>query len=187
MKKRLSLILIPAVFLIIGGVFATWSYAQGNVDPQTANIGAELTAKVVTTQKGTINVTSNTLKVIIDDTDNNHIGDLVVEGELGLTFTAAEGADQTVVDSGIPMQFALAGPAGFQWGTPAVDVFTVDTSVQQINGGGATKTATITADEIKNLITLASISLPTAADYDSFAAALSGKQFTVTISEATTT
>ena len=53
-----------------------------------------------------------------------------------------------------------------------------------INNGIATFTATITAEELMNVISMGNISLPTVDDYDAFETILSQGAITITIGEA---
>lgn len=185
--KKLKFLILFALILVVGGVYATWTYAAGTVDPTEDGINVELGEKVELTKKGTLAVTSNTLKVSIEPKDGTttYEAQAIVSGELTVAFTPS--ADN--VDKNIVFQFALVDNTG-EWakqGETATDVFTVDTDAHQLNGGAAAAQVTITAADLAGLIT-ATFSLPTAEHYTSFQNYINGlgtSAFTIVISEYT--
>ncbi len=54
--RRIGFIISLALILTIGGVYATFYYAQGNADDQSSNIGYTIAGTDVETKKGTITV-----------------------------------------------------------------------------------------------------------------------------------
>ena len=108
MKKLSTLI---AIFLIatIGGVYATWNYSQGDVTSRTSYFDdvTKITDKVVDNAKGEIVITKNDLAITIDDSNNNHFAEWKLAGSLTVTFTPNPGADQTVKDNGIDLEWSL--------------------------------------------------------------------------------
>lgn len=180
--KRLSLLIALMLAVTIGGVYATWNYAQGTVAYREKFLTAHLTDKVVDTAKGVIDVNIDGLTITIDDADNNHHGELTFGGSITVTFTPNEGADENVDLYGIPLQFQLATTDGYNYdGDP---IFTVITEVQALNNGEATKSVTITGDELATLIRLNDFELPTVEDYSNFKTALHSGSIKITVSEA---
>lgn len=180
--KKISILIVLAMVLTIGGVYATWNYAQGNVDSVDLSPVVSLTDKVVDTPKGTIAVDMSGLSIAIDDANNDYDAELVMDGEVTVTFTANELAPADVQANGIKLQYTLTVTT--PWEYKGTQVFTVEADPIAINGGAATFTATITADELMDVITLGDISLPTVSDYDAFALILEQGEITITVSEA---
>ena len=179
--KKISILIVLAMIITIGGVYATWNYAQGNVDSVGATPAIALTKKVVDTPKGTIAVDMSGLTISIDDTNDDYNAELVMDGGIKITFTADNSASAEVKANGIAMQYAITVTT--PWTFNGTQIFTVDAETIAINDGNATFTATITADELMDAITLGKIFLPTATDYDNFALALQNGEITITVSE----
>lgn len=119
MKKFTALMLV-AVCLIVGGVYATWSYATGDITTYfTEWIHPNLVDVAGTPSlKGEIKVASNNLAISVDDRIKNGqpvaegvAGDYVAEvyytGSLVVTFTPAVGSDTTIIDNGLPMELVV--------------------------------------------------------------------------------
>lgn len=179
--KKISILIVLALILTIGGVYATWNYAQGDVQSVDMDAVISLTDKVVDTPKGEIAVDMSGLSISIDDANGDYDAELVIDGEILVTFTASDIAPADVKANGIKMQYTIAVTT--PWEYEDVQVITVDADPIAINSGAATFTATITADELMDAITLADISLPTVADYDAFALVLQEGEITITVSE----
>ena len=172
MKKisKLGLISVLCLVLVIGGVFATWNYSQNTAkpaDPKTVDI--VITEAVSDTEKGVIAITS-VPKLTLDDTNNDHIAELVITNDLEITFTADANADKAVYASGIPMVITFTSTLG-QYKDEDVIVIaqaTVDIATSDLQGGNGTFTYTITAADLKNYLTVGTVSLPTYDDYNDF-------------------
>jgi DUF4097 and DUF4098 domain-containing protein YvlB len=180
--KKISILIVLAMILTIGGVYATWNYAQGNVEDVSLNPVVSLTEKVVDTAKGTIAVDASGLTISIDDANNDYDAELVMTGNVNVTFTADTLASAEVKANGIKLQYTLTVTT--PWEYEGTQVFTVEADPIAINNGAATFTATITADELMDAITLGDISLPTPEAYDAFEAILANGNITITVSEA---
>lgn len=178
--KKISILIAFAMILTIGGVYATWNYAQGEIASIDMTQSAVLTEKVIDTPMGSISVNNN-LEIIIDDTNDDHVAELIIEGGINIVFTAHELAPENVRTNGIPMQYTITTTTS--WEYAGTQIFTAQTAPILINDGNATFTATITAAEIMNALTLANISLPTVADYDAFELALANGEIIITVSE----
>ena len=178
--KKYGLLLTLILCVVVGGVYATWTYAQETTVPEVANVNVELAKSVSNNPKGTLQIGKNTLKIVVDDAGGYNAG-VTVEGELKFTFIAATGAD-TATASGIALKYALAGPVDCKYSNE--DVFTVTTGEQLYDSGNVTLSGTITAANIQALIDInGTITLDTAEKYTSFAQAIGNPVFTLTISE----
>lgn len=180
--KKLSVLVALILCVTIGGVYATWNYAQGNVSSTTKyfDAGTTITDKVVDTAKGTITVDTSNLKITIDDSNNDFYGEMTMEGTVSVTFTPNTGADETVASNGIALQYALGTTSGYTY--DGNDIFDVTTTTQTLGTG---KTFTITAAQLENLISLNTLHLPTVEEYQAFKDALHAGAISITVSEVT--
>lgn len=182
--KKLSLLIALALLVTVGGVYATWNYAQGTASYREKYLTAHLTDKVTDTAKGVIEVNIDGLSLTIDDANNDHHGELIIAGEIVITFTPNEGADQDVDRDGIALQYQLGTTADYNYnGNP---IFTVNTAIQTLNEGAATKSITIPASELQGLITLTDVELPDVDAYSAFKTALHSGSIQITVSEVAT-
>lgn len=120
MKKFTALMLV-AICLVVGGVYATWAYAQKEIAPignLTATTGVQ--TAISAGEKGTLAVVGeNSLALSITDNvkDGNPVGaeeagDYIAEltgtGTLVIKFTpAAAGADADVLANGVKLKLTL--------------------------------------------------------------------------------
>lgn len=180
--KKISLLIVLAMIVTIGGVYATWNYAQGQIESVDVTPTVTLTEKVVDTPMGAIAVDMSGVEIFIDDTNNDHKAELIVDGDIEITFTANDLAPADVKANGIAMEYTVAVTT--PWEFNGTQIFTVSSEALDVNNGNATFTATIPAAELMNAITLADISLPTVADYDAFESVLANGEITITVGEA---
>lgn len=205
--SKLGFISLLCLVLVIGGVFATWNYAQGSVSSvsDTATIG--LTGIGTDSEKATISIVQNGVSVQIDDDNNDYRGELVISGTIDIVVTIKAGADQDAYENGITVKidltedfgdYAFAADASGAAGASKDVILLTSTSltftkgngwVRTVDGGTVKFTYTLTTAKLNELITLAktgdlvNVYLPTKANYDAFSAYLSGKTVTLTASE----
>ena len=207
--SKLGFISLLCLVLVIGGVFATWNYAQGSVSSvsDTATIG--LTGIGADSAKATISIVQNGVSVQIDDDNNDYRGELVIAGTIDIVVTIKDGADQDAYNNGITVkidltedfgEYEFAANASGAAGASKDVILLTSTSLTITKGtangwvrtddGGTVKfTYTLTTAKLNELITLAktgdlvNVYLPTKANYDAFSAYLSGKTVTLTASE----
>ena len=105
--KKLGLIILMALVLTVGGVYAAFSYAREEVASVTTQALAKGIAEADTkTPKGTIEIVgTKDVMLRIDDAKSNHktgleIGNSVIK----VTFTPAANAEPLVVDECINMK-----------------------------------------------------------------------------------
>ena len=197
--KKLGAIIALATCVTIGGVYATWNYAQGGANSVDQTFAVSLAGTDITTTKGRFVVDTSRVSISIDDqigsdgttTVGDHVAELYITGDITITFTPNAGADETVTTEGVAMEYSIsmgyANGTTDPWKYEGVDVFTIDSTKQSINNGNATLTATITADDLLSLIHLNQISLPTLEDYNAFHTVLHTAWFVITVNEVTTT
>ena len=179
--KKLSLLVALIVCVTVGGVYATWNYAQGAVTSQTKYFDAAtvITNKVISTAKGTISIDTSALSVVIDDTNNDYEGELAITGKVTVTFAPNQGADDEIAQNGIKMKYFLSQTDNYKYDGNAI--FTVDSTEQKI--GSEKLTFDIDAATLTSLISLNQLSLPTADEYDAFKTALHSGSISITVSE----
>ncbi len=179
--KKISLLIVLAMIVTIGGVYATWNYAQDGVDGVDVTPTVVLTEKVVSTNSGTIAVDMSSLEISIDDANTDYYGELVIDGQIDIEFTPDTYATAEIKTNGIPMQYELLVTT--PWEYNGHQIFTVASGAVAFNSGNPTFTATITAADLLAALQLGEVYLPTVTDYDAFASVLTTGSITVKISE----
>lgn len=112
--KRIGMIIALAFVLIVGGVYATFSYAQNDVGTVNTALNKSIAESTTTVAKGTVAVDVDGFTVRVDDKGilDGGSGTLVTgyksQGTVNLTFTPAKGADQEVVDGGVNLKMEIA-------------------------------------------------------------------------------
>ena len=178
--KRISILIMLAVLITVGGVYATWNYAQGSVSTTPENAEIMLAEKIDDISKGTITVDMSNFEILIDDA-GQYVAEAVMSGEIVITFEAADKADADIIANGIAMQFKLSVTT--PWEYEGTQIFTVDTNPVILNSGAPTFSVTIPASQLESLITIGDITLPTVDAYTAFETALSQGNITFTVSE----
>ncbi len=175
--NRIAPLLFLALFLTVGGVYATFNYAQGTVNSADSALSKEITNKVVDTPKGTIAIISD-FKITIDDNTGTLTTAADYTGTFKVQFTPTTGADATVRDSGIPLKMTIEA-TGNQYKEQAI--FNIPGDEIILNEGN--RILGEFTVPMNNHITVNAISLPTAADYDAYKTALESTTITITVSE----
>lgn len=185
--KRLAAIMAGALLTTVGGVYAQFTYAQGNVEEQVITAQKNL-AKAVgdKTKKGTINVTGDFL-VSIDDTNNDLKTETAITDSLKVTFTPAlQGADADVRDHGIQLKMTIVIGGTKKYDNK--DLFALKTAYTEggvlLNGGNKVKDAEVSLNLANYIEWKQEFALSTMAEYEAFKAAFEGTTITVTVSEA---
>lgn len=185
--KRLAAIMAGALLTTVGGVYAQFTYAQGNVNDQVISAQKNL-AKAVggETKKGTINVTGN-FTVSIDDTNNDLITETKITDTLKVTFTPApQGADADVRDHGIKLKMTIViGGTNEYAGQPLFELTSAYTADGvALNGGEKVKDTAVSVNLTDYIEWKQEFTLSTMAEYNNFKTAFEGTTITVTVSEA---
>ena len=169
MKKRVGLLAMLALCVTIGGVYATWNYADttGYVDRETVSIGLTPIGSV---SNESLEITSNSLKFLIDDTDGNHIGDTVVAtGAITVTYHAAANNYENV---DVYCNVEVDG----QYFATTLQLNEL-TENFALTGQATNHTWTLDASDLEITLGSTMVNLPTKADYDAFT--ISGNQIRV--------
>lgn len=180
LKKILSLILRAAI-MTTGGVYATWNYATNDADSYKANIMKPAMAKAeISASVGTLSVNTEALKVTIDDLGGDKVADLVIEGEVVITFTPNSGASPDIQDNGIEIKYSITGAADPQYQGRSIFAFAPVTDQTLATA----KSWTISAAELQDIVTLnGSISLPTYDEYQEFQQLLPSNLLSITVAQ----
>lgn len=173
-KNYFGLLIFVVLCVTIAAAYATWNYtAAQNVDQITNSVNVQLAEDEVTTVDGTLKV-EGSLSAVIDDEDNNHVGELVFSGSgYSVTFTAAEGVD-------LPDDFQLQATISLSSVTKYDDKEILSVVKETIYGTAGSTSWTISADDIAACLKL-DLELPTHDDYEAFEAALEATGTTITI------
>ena len=182
--RKISMLITLALVVTVGGVYATWNYAQGDAEATFEALDSVtiITDKVVdAVAKGNISVNVNNMLLTIDDANNDHHGELIQEGYIEVTFTPSSGADANVTANGIPLQFQVSC-TGTDFTYKGEHIFDYGTDPIILNGGNPTKSVQIPVEDL-GISLHSDIYLPTVADYDAFKLALASGSLIVTVSE----
>ena len=199
--RKISAIIVLAIVLTMGSVFAVWSYDQGAVKRE-GTYELHMTDIVSKGEKGRIDASNNTLKFKVDDLDEiDWKAELLPEGSVDIIFVPAANADEKVQQNGIKMMVTITlsgeqesytakvsnGAGGYQ--DKAVKILTVKAGQNTfvLNDGAATKeTVQITAQQIADCLVFCegeSVYLPTYEENVRFDNAMSSYKITITITE----
>ncbi|MBQ9120956.1 MAG: hypothetical protein IJY12_01175 [Clostridia bacterium] len=186
--KKIGLFVALALIVTIGSAYATWNYTV--VDPASVGSavkdigGVGIAASQVTSAQGTITVTpSDDLCIYLDDTNADHVAELVITGSIEVSFTPS-----SAEASGINLKYAISGEDAIQYN--GGNVFAIDNTKATAAGKNVdqTDTWTITAEELKKVITInGEIKLDTIEEYNAFVEATgltsdNKKTLTITVS-----
>lgn len=178
--KRLGVILALALVLTIGGVYATFSYAQSEVDSDDVTIGHTIESKVTDIAKGTIKIESDFAIEVINagsyKTGMNHTGTTTV------TFTPATGADADVRDNGIQLLLTIE-ISGNTYAEEAIFNLTNGYTAGGVVLNGGQKVNGSIEVKLSDYIAVNEITLSTAAEYDAYRSAFEKTVIIVTVSE----
>jgi len=187
--KRLGIIVFMALVLTVGGVYATFHYAQHDATPASATLTPHIEDAVLTTAKGTITITKNDFAITVNDRDDNLTTKYTTTGETKVKFTPApQGADADVVANGIKLKLVIEfeGPNKYN----GTDIFTLKSAYTAtpggvvLNNGNKVLTTEITVN-LADYIDVSVISLPTYAEYTAYKAQFDVTKIKITISETT--
>ena len=175
--KKLGLIILMALVLTVGGVYATFDYARATVDSVTTQaLDKGIAGAKEDTQKGTIALDVSQVLLNINDTKKNHKTGLEIGNSvITVTFTPAANAEPLVVDEGINMKLEISFTNN-TYKQNGVDYAVFKTTAEYDKG------VTLAADskakkgdkfeytvDLRQYLTVSEIPLPTLSDYNAFA------------------
>ena len=173
MKKRISILTTVALFVTMGTVYATWTYAQEEANSlMDVAIGTTLESEDCVA-KGDIKLTSNDLVLTVDKKDDSYFATLKWAGSIEVSFTPNELSS----DTEIALQFTISGT---NLDYNGVDIFKLPTEAKLLGTGSSW---TIDGEDLG--ITMGAIELPTYADYLDFKDDFEKVSLTITFTEAT--
>ena len=182
--KKVATVVMAALLLTVGGVYATYNYAQGSVESKDSSLAKSIADKIVSYAKGTISI-DNTFKIKIDNLDGDNTTGFKTEGAFKVRFTPAPFADHDVTIGSVNLKLVIAFEG------PNKDHFNRDifkTTATYTTGGvtldGNDVLNTDYDVHLENYITVNKVSLPTVSDYDQYVAKLNATSIKVTVSEA---
>lgn len=184
--KRLAAIMAGALLTTVGGVYAQFTYAQGNVEQAEISMQKNLATAATNTEKGTINVTGD-FTVSIDDTNNDLITETTITDTLKVSFTPApQGADADVRDHGIKLKMTIVIGGTNEYDNKAL--FALKTAYTEggvlLNGGEKVKDTAVSVKLTDYIEWKQEFTLSTMAEYNNFKTAFEGTTITVTVNEA---
>ena len=193
--KKLGFVIMIALVLTVGGVYATFDYARNDIDPVNATLTKTIAGADTATAKGTITIDVETFQLKIDDTTKTLKTGLTTQGSVKVTFTPAKGVDASVADEGIELKLEIAFANNtYRQNGIDYDVFktTSDYGTGVALGKGTKNNATGAFEYTVNLgqyLAVNEIPLPTLADYNAFAQWFTNSEtenakITITVSEA---
>lgn len=184
--KRLGAIIAIALVLTIGGVYATFSYANGGVvSSENESISKELAGMTDTTAKGTITIKSNNFKIIVDDFNNNLHTAGRFENKTTINFTPAPLADADVRANGIKLKLTITVTGNeYVDGETTYKLFNIsEEALTGVTLNGGAKIINDFEINFADYITVTEIYLSTPEKYTAYSEAFNGTTITFTISE----
>lgn len=200
--KKVGLIASLACLFTVGGVYATWTYATGGVAPVEKSFLTQMAAVGEASNKGTIHVDTDELKLVIDQQSSaSYLPVRKLEGHVDVWFVPNPGASESVKTQGIPMKLNITQSDDWIYDPHELDqskassdayIFEVSTSAVVLNGGlpvlqDAEHPLVIDAADIEHLITLLVQEEIDTIDewtyFDNLLRSDPNKFFTVTVSE----
>lgn len=185
--KRLGAIIAIALVLTIGGVYATFEYAQGGVvSLENETISKELIGMTDTTAKGTITIKSNDFKITVDDFNHNLHTAGHFEGTTKINFIPAPLAAADVRANGIKLKLTIAVTGNeYVDGETTHKLFNIsEEALAGVTLNGGAKIINDFEINFADYITVTEIYLSTPEKYEAYSEAFNGTTITFTISEA---
>jgi hypothetical protein len=116
--KKLTALIATAAMLIVGSVYAYWTYATGKVaqtrvevSPQLTTIATDTPAAGVVTIAQAPTVTIDDLVVGLDGEGYDHVAEVYWNKDLIVNFESNIGADASVDNYGIPFEMKIYIPS----------------------------------------------------------------------------
>lgn len=188
--KKLGLIILMALVLTVGGVYATFNYAQADVQSASKTLNKGIAGTDTETPKGEIAINVDDFLLKIDDTTKTLKTGLTTQGNVKVTFTPKKGADGSVATGGVNLKLEISFTNNtYRQNGVDYEVFKTTTAYDTgVTLGKGTKNGDkfeYTVD-LGQYLTVNEIPLPTLADYtafETFFTAAGNAVVTVTVSE----
>ena len=201
MKGKIALVSALATIVTVGGVYATWSFAENKANSANNTVNVSMTGITAASEKGTLSVIvtgENGFSLAVDDANNDHKPDIKKSGVVTVTFAPSANASEEVKANGIDVQFVISyapyanGPASLsEWTYDGTQIFTIASEPVHLEGGADKKgtdgvfTWTIDANSIGIDLTteMQATYIDTKEEYDAMNAELGKGHFVLTVSE----
>ena len=185
--KKFGLLIMIALLVSIGGVYATWYYTQSDdVADITNGRALNMSGAKFEGTYGEYTVDTSKLVMTVDPKAGTaHVTALYITGEIVVTFTPSTYAPDDVKSNGV-VTTCTFGVSNADWkydGTNIVSVDSTPINVVWTRAENGTFTYTISAETLADIITLSEITLDTKADYDAYDNLLTLGQITISISD----
>lgn len=134
---KLGTITALGLLLLVGGVYASWDYANGKATSSTANNTSLHLANATTTgTKGTLS-SSGTVSFYFDDSDDDFYGELVIEtNSFNVSYAPSSTVETNVKENGIDLEVTFTNEySDYQFANveEAVQFVTFGTSLSDNN------------------------------------------------------
>ena len=145
--KLLSVFVAFALMITVGGVYATWNYADGGVNDEDYTGFISITEDITGGGKGVLAIDdgASDFKILFDDPSTDdavHTAVLDYSGKIVVKFTFSENAPADVVAAGIELQLVISNNASLVW----PDDDGVSTSIFNVYEGTIVSGTTIEID-----------------------------------------
>ena len=190
--KKFSLLIALCILLSIGGVYATWIYSGNQIDAQTSPFVSKMGGLDHEGNSGSYTFTENSLEFAVEpDSQDTKITTLVwTEGTIKVVFTPKGDINDSMLGKALNATLTVelaSSTAGTYNGS---DIYTLDPDFKVAltdtdwtsHNSGEYYTYTITADTIKDAISINAFHLPSEDDYTTFKDAIQDVKFRVKIS-----
>ena len=202
MKGKIALLAALSTAVTVGGVYATWTFAEKDSAAASTSVNVAMTGVNSETEKGTLSVMvmgSNGFSLAVDDANNDHYAEAKKSGVVTVTFTPSASASETVKTTGVDVKCIISydpyagGPASLEeWKYDSKQIFDIENdasdpiilSKSAATNNGGVFTWEIAAADIG--IDLANdFYIDTLAKYNEMNAELAKGRFVLTVSEYT--
>ena len=185
--KKFGTIIALATLMTVGGVYATFNYAQGTASEASTSLNPTIEGVGTTTSKGKIEINS-TFAIKVDDEGqlngeaNNYFTKMQTSGEFKVVFTPEVGADADVRDHGISLKMKLEITGTNTYNNQDIFTLNMTTNPVVLNNGDKIL-GSYTVVDLASYISLTRIELKTLAEYNAYKTQLEGVSIKVTVSE----
>ena len=188
--KKFGLLILLALLISIGGVYATWVYSQSDDVADITNARAiTMTEATFEGNYGTYSTDASALSLKVDPKEGtSHVTSLKIEGYIVIKFTPATHAPEEVKKNGVATTYQF-NVSNANWLYNGQSIIAVDSTVKNVTwtlGEDGVFTYIVTADELAGILTLTEFTLDTKTDYDAYDALLTTGQITLTVSDGKT-
>lgn len=190
--KKFSLLIALCILLSIGGVYATWIYSGNQIDAQTTPFVSKMGGLDHEGNSGSYTFTENSLEFAVEpDSQDTKITTLVwTDGTIKVVFTPKGDINDSMLGKALnaTLTVELASSTAGTYNESDIYILDPDFKVALTDtdwtshNSGEYYTYTITADTIKDAISINAFHLPSEDDYTTFKDAIQDVKFRVKIS-----